>query len=104
MDLMRQHTPYQRDDTDPKPAKTVPDGNGWDASGDYDPLDPYDFGSYVDNLWQTVLRAGLITNSRDSKLFIHDRAKAVAWFEQMLADYDEAHPDEGPEPPGGALS
>jgi hypothetical protein len=36
----------------------VPDGNGWDASEDYDPLDPYDFSNYSENLWQTVLRAG----------------------------------------------
>jgi hypothetical protein len=24
-------------------------------------------------------------------LLIHDRAKAVAWFKQMLADYDATH-------------
>ena len=41
-------------------------------------------------MWETILRAGLTANSRDSKLFIHDRDKAVAWFKQMLADYDKA--------------
>jgi hypothetical protein len=95
MDPMRQHTPRQ-DRADPDPAKTVPDPDGRDVeSDDYDPLDPYDFGMYSENIWQAVLRAGLITNDRESKFFIHDRAVAVAWSEQMLADYDKTHPGKG---------
>ena len=74
------------------PAKAVPDPDG-NESGDvsYNPLDPYDFGSYGDNLFQAVMQGWPTTNYRDTKLFIHDRAKAVAWFEQMLADYDAWH-------------
>jgi hypothetical protein len=61
----------------------VPDGP------DFDGYDPYDHGEgSVENLWQTVLRAGLNVNRRDTKFFIHNRAKAVAWFEDMLAEYD----------------
>ena len=73
----------------PYPAKAVPNPDGGEAYSDgYNPLDPYDYGSYSENLWQTVLRAGLTTNYRDTKLFIHDRGEAVAWFEAALAALD----------------
>jgi hypothetical protein len=39
-----------------------------------------------------------------NSFIIVDRKLAVAWFEEALAAYDEAHPDQAPEPPAGALS
>lgn len=70
-----------------EPSEEDDSGTAVDEEG-YDPNDPHDTGSLIENLWQEVRRAGLGVNDRDTKLMINDREKFDAWVDDLRAAYD----------------